>query len=63
MEPTIEQAQDFYRLFYRLTNEIYPGWPYKSIELVRMDERSGILFVLAGEDLEFLIKPSGGYAP
>lgn len=63
MEPTIPQLQGLYRLCHRLTNAIYPGWPYKSTELVRMDERTESLFVLAGDDLEFEIKPSGGYEP
>lgn len=48
---------------YRLTNVIYPGWLFKSIELVRVDERTGNLYVIAGEDLDFEIKPSGGYEP
>jgi hypothetical protein len=40
MNPTNEQAQGLYRLCYRLTNVIYPGWQYKSIELIRIDERT-----------------------
>lgn len=62
-KPTNEQAQGLYRIVYRLTNVIYPGWPFKSIELVRVDERTGNLYVIAGEDLDFEIKPSGGYEP
>ncbi|MGJ5676572.1 MAG: DUF6888 family protein [Nostochopsis sp.] len=42
---------------------IYPGWQYKSIELVRIDERTGRLYILAGENLDFEIKPTGGYEP
>ncbi|WP_442937596.1 DUF6888 family protein [Nostoc sp.] len=38
MKPTNEQTQGLYRLCYRLTNVIYPGWPYTNIELVRVDE-------------------------
>jgi hypothetical protein len=34
-----------------------------SIEIVRIDERTGKLYVLAGENLDFEIKPSGGYEP
>lgn len=34
-------------------------WPYKSIELVRIDERTGNLYILAGENLDFEINPSG----
>lgn len=63
MEPNNKQAQGLYRLCYRLTNTIYPGWQYKTVELVRMDERSGNLYVLAGESLDFEIKLTGGYEP
>jgi hypothetical protein len=35
----------------------------KTVELVRMDERSGNLYVLAGESLDFEVKPTGGYEP
>ncbi|MEH1960344.1 MAG: hypothetical protein V7L05_10755 [Nostoc sp.] len=63
MKPTNEQTQGLYRLCYRLTNVIYPGWPYTSIELVRVDERTGNLYVLAGQNLDFEIKPTGGYEP
>ncbi|WP_442937113.1 DUF6888 family protein [Nostoc sp.] len=38
-------------------------WPYTSIELVRVDERTGNLYVLAGQNLDFEIKPTGGYEP
>ncbi|MEH1777774.1 MAG: hypothetical protein V7K67_16675 [Nostoc sp.] len=63
MKPTNEQTQGLYRLCYRLTNVIYPGWPYTNIELVRVDERTGNLYILAGENLDFEIKPTGGYEP
>jgi hypothetical protein len=61
MEPNNKQTQGLYRLCYRLTTSIYPGWQYKSIELVRMDERTGNLFILAGDSLNFEIKPTGGF--
>ena len=35
----------------------------RSIERVRIDERTGNLYVIAGEDLDLEIKPSGGYEP
>ena len=60
-QPTDIQVQGLYRLCYRLTNVIYPGWPYTSIELVRLDERTGNLYVLAGGDLDFEIRSTGGY--
>jgi hypothetical protein len=63
MEPNDEQARGLYRLCYRLTNTIYPQWQYRAIELVRIDERTGNLYVLAGDGLDFEIKPSGGYEP
>jgi hypothetical protein len=63
MQPTNQQSQGLYRLCYRLTNIIYPGWQCKNVELVRIDERTGNLYVYAGDDLDFEIKPSGGYEP
>ncbi|OUL30473.1 hypothetical protein BV378_03925 [Nostoc sp. RF31YmG] len=63
MNPTNEQTQGLYRLCYRLTNIIYPGWQYRNIELVRIDGRTRKLYVLAGENLDFEIKPTGGYEP
>ena len=62
MNPTDRQAQGLYGLCYRLTNAIYSQWQYRNIELVRIDERTGNLYVLAGE-LDFEIQPSGGYEP
>ncbi|WP_397428385.1 DUF6888 family protein [Phormidesmis priestleyi] len=35
----------------------------RSIELVRIDERTGNLYVLVEENLDFEIKPTGGYEP
>jgi len=46
-----------------MTNVIYPEWKSRSIELVRIDERTGNLYVLVGENLDFEIKPTGGYEP
>jgi hypothetical protein len=63
MEPNDEQAQGLYRPCYRLTNAIYPGWQYRAVEFVRIDERTGNLYVLSGDSLDFEIKPSGGYEP
>ncbi|PIG91738.1 hypothetical protein [Gloeocapsopsis sp. IPPAS B-1203] len=63
MAPNDEQAQGLYRLCYRLTNAIYPGWQYRNIELVRIDERTGNLYVLAEDSLDFEIKLTGGYEP
>ena len=63
MEPNDAQAQGLYRICYRLTNAIYPGWPYTSIELVRMDERTGNLYVFAGEEMGYEVNKAGGYEP
>jgi hypothetical protein len=63
MQPTYDQAQGLYRLCYRLTNAIYSGWQYRNIELVRMDQRTGNLYILAQDNLDFEIKPTGGYEP
>ena len=63
MIPNDEQAQGLYRLCYRLTNVIYPGWQFRSVEIVRIDERTGNFDVLAGDSLDFEIQPTGGYEP
>jgi hypothetical protein len=42
---------------------ICPGWQYKAVELVRIDERTGNLYILAGGSLDFEIKPGGGCEP
>jgi hypothetical protein len=68
LKPTPSQSQGLYRLSYRLTNIIYPGWSCRNIELVRMDERTGNLYVFATSQetdmgMDFEIKPSGGYEP
>lgn len=63
MEPTNEQAQGLYRLCYRLTNQIYPGWQFYSIELVRIDERTMSIYVVAGDEMDYEVQPSGGYEP
>ncbi len=55
MKPTNEQAQTLYRTCYILTSML------KIIVLVRIDERTGNLYVLAGEDIEFEIAPGGEY--
>lgn len=62
MNPTNQQAQVLYRLCYRSSNAIHPQWPYRNIELVRIDQRTGNLYVLSGK-LDFEIKPTGGYEP
>ena len=59
MQPTNEQTQGLYRL----TNIIYPGLQYRSIELVRIDKRAGNLYVIAEEILDFEIKLTRGYEP
>ena len=63
INPTNEQAQGLYRLCHRMTNVIYPEWQCRSIELVMIDERTGNLYVLVEENLDFEIKSTGGYEP
>lgn len=56
MEPTQAQLQSLYRQCYRITNIFF-----QPIHIVRIDERTGNLFILAGpeESLQLQIKPDG----
>ncbi len=56
MEPTVAQLQSLYRYCYRLANVFF-----QPIHVVRLDERTGNLFILAGyeETLEFEIGARG----
>lgn len=56
MNPTPLQTISLYRQCYRLTNVFL-----QPIHLVRLDERTGNLFILAGdsESIELQIKPDG----
>jgi len=56
VNPTEAQMRTLYRQCYRLTNVFV-----QPIYLVRLDERTGNLFILAGveESLELQIKPDG----
>ncbi|MBW4511349.1 MAG: hypothetical protein KME64_33280 [Scytonematopsis contorta HA4267-MV1] len=58
MEPTIAQLQTLYRLCHQLTNMMF-----QPIYIVRLDERTLNLFMLAGkgEGIEFEIQPNGEY--
>ncbi|WP_390435281.1 DUF6888 family protein [Coleofasciculus chthonoplastes] len=53
MFPTAAQASKCYLVCYALTKM------YQPIFLVRIDERTGNLFILAGDDIEILIDPDG----
>jgi hypothetical protein len=53
MQPTLEQLQECYRICSALTNM------YLQIQLVRLDKRSEEVYILAGKELEFLIRPNG----
>ena len=57
-EPTVAQLRGLYELCYTLSNIIF-----QPIHIVRLDERTGNLFILAGreETIEFQIKPSGEF--
>lgn len=55
-EPTEAQKGSLYRQCYWLTNVMF-----QPIHVVRLDERTGNLFILAGreETIELQIKPGG----
>ena len=53
MHPTFEQLKELYRVSVELTGM------YVSIHLVRLDERTNNLIVLAGEGIEAYIHPDG----
>ena len=59
-EPTVEQLQSLYRLCHVLANVMF-----QPIYIVRVDERSLNLFILAGqtEEIELEIQPSGRIEP
>ena len=59
-KPTAAQLQTLYRLCHLLTNLMF-----QSIHIVRLDERTLNLFILAGqnEEIEFEIKPDGSIEP
>ncbi|MFB2834281.1 DUF6888 family protein [Floridanema evergladense] len=59
-EPTGAQLKTLYRLCHLLTNMMF-----QPIHIVRLDERSLNLFILAGqaEDIEFEIQPDGSIEP
>ncbi len=54
MHPTFEQLKELYRVSVELTSM------YVSIHLVRLDERTSNVVVLAGEGIEVYIHPDGG---
>lgn len=53
MHPTFEQLKELYRVSVELTSM------YVSINLVRLDERTHNVIVLAGEGIEAYIYPNG----
>jgi len=59
-EPTEAQLRKLYELCYTLTNTML-----QPIHLVRLDERTGNLFILAGheETIEFEVNPDGFVEP
>jgi hypothetical protein len=59
-EPTVAQLQTLYIKGQWLTNSAF-----QPIHIIRMDERTGNLFVLAGkeESIEFEIYPTGRLVP
>lgn len=59
-EPTGEQLRTLYRLCHLLTNIMF-----QPIHIVRLDERTLNLFILAGqgEEIELEIQPDGSIEP
>ncbi|WP_367274814.1 hypothetical protein [Microcoleus sp. CAWBG556] len=59
-EPTAEQLRSLYRLCHLLTNVMF-----HPIHIVRLDERTLNLFILAGqsEEIELEIQPDGSIEP
>ncbi len=59
-EPTEKQLKGLYRLCYTLTNVMF-----QPIHIIRIDERTLNIFVLAGHDeqIEFEIQPDGSINP
>lgn len=57
-EATAAQLRKLYELCYSLTNMVF-----QPIHVVRLDERTGNLFILAGrkETIEIQIEPSGKF--
>ena len=53
INPTNKQAQACLRVCQMLSNS------YKDIHLFRFDERLGNIFILAGDDIQIMIPPSG----
>jgi hypothetical protein len=56
MNPTPEQKDQLYRLTYLLTNMYVP------INLIRIDDRTGRLIILAGNELEIVVTKQGKVA-
>lgn len=59
-EPTAAQLRSLYRLCHLLTNVMF-----QPIYIVRLDERTMNLFILAGqeEEIELEIQPNGNIEP
>jgi hypothetical protein len=53
MEPTVEQLKELFRLSYLLTKMLLP------VNLVRTDERTGDLVILAGDEIEVTVDKQG----
>ncbi|WP_410500446.1 DUF6888 family protein [Chroococcidiopsis sp. SAG 2025] len=52
MSPTNEQAQACLRVCQMLSNL------YKDIHLFRFDDRTGDIYILAGENLQIIVSPN-----
>ncbi|MDJ0800583.1 MAG: hypothetical protein QNJ51_27885 [Calothrix sp. MO_167.B12] len=52
-EPTVEQAKELFRVCYQLTNM------YCSIHLLRLDETTNRIYILAGQETQLEILANG----
>jgi hypothetical protein len=51
--PTAKQTVEFFLVCVRLSNLLQP------INIVRLDERTNQIYILAGDEIEVLIYPNG----
>ncbi len=52
INPTNEQAQTCLRIFQMLSNY------YRDVQLFRFDDKTGEIFILAGEELQIIVPPN-----
>ncbi|MEG4282632.1 hypothetical protein QUB68_05855 [Microcoleus sp. A006_D1] len=55
INPTDEQAQACLRVCQMLSN------CYRDIQLFRFSDRTGVVFIFAGEELQIIVSPNGDW--